>query len=432
MRVPRSLVFMVTALLIAVSSFAQDRASWRTAADIQEGVRGLLVGTVADVDEARNQIVVEADDDTGPRITVLGDSVSTQYNGFGGVINGQPEIFTGTQGLANVRVGDRVEVRGIGAGNASVRADVITLRGRPVPASQTGVGTTRSPSSISTPTSTSTSSADRVGPVEGVVQEVNASEGRIVIVTDRREVMTVRTTAGTPVSYKGETYRVANLEIGDRIRVQPSGTGGVGGELRAASISVTRSAQEGAAVPNTNSLSGRVASIDRSADMIRVDTGRTSVRVDVATATDTMGRRVRAIDFKAGDQIQLTGRYSPTAADLFIASSVRFPEDLNAGTDNGVAAGTSADAYPPAAGTGELGAVTIYGTVREALATSPQLVVRDSAGRTVRINVLEDFLVRGRKGTYETAEALKAGDSVVVKAYRDNEGNYIAQTIRVR
>ena len=44
----------------------------------------------------------------------MSDSVSTQYNGFGGVINGSPEIFTGSQGLANVRTGDRVEVRGVG------------------------------------------------------------------------------------------------------------------------------------------------------------------------------------------------------------------------------------------------------------------------------------------------------------------------------
>ena len=49
----------------------------------------------------------------------------------------------------------------------------------------------------------------------------------------------------------------------------------------------------------------------------------------------------------------------------------------------------------------------------------------------VRVNVLEDFVVRGRTG-YTTAGRLKSGDSLVVKAFRDMDGNYIAQTIRMR
>ena len=77
--------------------------------------------------------------------------------------------------------------------------------------------------------------------------------------------------------------------------------------------------------------------------------------------------------------------------------------------------------------------MTIYGTVRETLAASPQLVVHDNQGRTIRINVLEGFVVRGRTaGVYTTAERLKENDSVVIKAFRDADGNYIAQTIRLR
>ena len=429
MRVSGKSALLAVALLVAVSSFGQQRATWRTAADIQEGVRGFVVGTVADVDEARNTIELEADDDIGPRITIVSDSVSTQYNGFGGVINGQPEIFTGSQGLSNVRTGDRLEVRGVGAANGSVNAEVITLRGRQVPAATTGVGTTRPPTAISPPTTRNTTSVDRVGPVDGVVQEVNASEGRIVIVTDRREVMTVRTSNATPVYYKGETFRVANLEVGDHIRVTPSGTGGVGGELRAASISVTQSSQEGSAVPRTNVLTGRVSRIDRTADIVTVDTGKTSVRVDVATASDSQERRVRAIDFQTGDHVELTGRYSPTASDLFIAETVRFADEANAPAP--APAGSTTEVVASSA-TAELASVTIYGTVRETLASSPQLVLRDSAGRTVRVNVLDDFVVRGRKGGYLTASGLKPGDGVIVKAYRDADGNYIAQTIRVR
>src|ERR1051326_4088372 len=124
--------FLALALICAFPAFAQ----------LDEGVRGSIVGTVADVDEARNQIAIDPDNNRGPRVTVMSDSVSTQYNGFGGVINGQPEIFTGSQGLANVRAGDRIEVRGLGQANYAIRADVITLLGRSTAAPQTGVGTT--------------------------------------------------------------------------------------------------------------------------------------------------------------------------------------------------------------------------------------------------------------------------------------------------
>ena len=59
--------------------------------------------------------------------------MSTQYNGFGGTINGAPEIFVGSTGFANIRVGDRVEVRGIGHGNSAIRAERVTLLGRARP-----------------------------------------------------------------------------------------------------------------------------------------------------------------------------------------------------------------------------------------------------------------------------------------------------------
>ena len=413
--------FLALALICAVPLCAQS---------VAEGVRGSLVGTVADVDEARNQIAVDPDDNRGPRITVMSDSVSTQYNGFGGVINGQPEIFAGSQGLANVRTGDRIEVRGVGQANYSIRADVITLLGRATPAPQTGVGSTRPLGSIGTPTA-STAQSSRVSAVEGTIQQVNANDGRLVIVTGRREVMTVRVSSATPVTYHGDSYRVSNLEVGDVIRVNPdpSTSTTAGDELRASSIEVTHSVQEGTAVPKTNTVSGRVASTDRSLDMVTIDTGRQSIRVDVATANDSTGRRVRAADFRSGDRIEVNGRYSATGTDLFIANTVRWVDESAPAPRP---SGTTEDVFatPPAAQ--ELGAVTIYGTVTETLANSPQLVLRDNAGRTVRLNVLDDFVVRGRNGGYTTAVRLKAGDNVVVKAFRDLDNNYIAQTIRLR
>ena len=231
------------AALSAVAAFGQDRTVWRTSGDVQEGGRGTIVGTVADTQNGRNRMVITPDNALSDQVTVDTDSVSTQYNGFGGTINGAPEIFVGSTGFNEVRVGDRVEVRGVAIGSSTIRAERVTLLGRAVPAPQTGVGQTRTPTSISTPTASGTTPStapDRIGRVEGVLQQVNPEEGRLVIVTDRREVLTVRTPQGTPVRYRGDTYRVSNLEVGDRIRVEPEGGAAVtGNEIRARSIDVT-------------------------------------------------------------------------------------------------------------------------------------------------------------------------------------------------
>src|SRR5882672_965172 len=166
-------------LLIGVSAFGQSGTQWRTSADIREGVRGGIIGTAADVDEGRNRFQLSPDDDRYGQVTVLADAVSTQYNGFGGTINGSPEIFVGSTGFSNLRVGDRVEVRGVGRNTGVVGAEYVTLLGRPVPADQTGVGQTRSPSSVSTPTASGTTPSvtpQRAGRVEGIVRQVNAIE----------------------------------------------------------------------------------------------------------------------------------------------------------------------------------------------------------------------------------------------------------------
>jgi len=419
-----------TFLFCAVPTFAQYSSGWRTAADVAEGVRGSMVGTVADVDDARNRLMLDPDDDRSSRVTVVADSLTTQFNGFGGVINGQPEIFTGSAGFANLRVGYRIEVRGAGAANSTINADVVTLIGRPVPASQTGVGQTRPSGSATTPGATSTATA-RLGTIEGTVQQVDAADGRIVIVTDRREVLNVRTSNATPVRYRDQTYRVENLEIGDRVRVYPDATPAAGGETRASSIEVTRSVQDSSTTPRVNSISGRVSRIDRTLDIVTIDNGRQSTRVDVASATDPQQRRIRANDFMAGDHVEISGHYSGTATDLFIGDVVRFTDEATPSRPNA----NDNDVYPtppPAAPANiELGSVTIYATVRETLATSPQLVVKDTQGRTLRVNVLEDFVVRTRTG-YTTASKLRENESIVIKAYRDADGNYIAQTIRIR
>ena len=424
----KSVIFVFSALL-TVSAFGQSRTQWKTASDISEGVKGSAVGSITDLDEGRNRFTMVLDDDPGGAVTVEADSVTTQFNGFGGTINGSPEIFTGTQGFSNLRVGDRVDVRGLGRGRSSVTADTITLLGRTVPASATGVGQTRNPDQISPPTTrgaTPTTSGASVGRVEGIVRQINADEGRMVIETGGRQMITIRASGATPVYYRNDVYRISNLEPGDRIRVEPeSGATGTG-EIRARTIDVLQSIQEGGSSGSRQigNLTGRVTRVDRISNVVRVDTGRGEVRVDLSAAADTQGRRVNASDIQAGDRVDMTGSYS---GEIFIASTVRLGDDVNR-PDAGPAPAPPAEMIP-----NDLGIVTVYGTVSQSLSAGPQLVVRDTQNnRTLRIYVSEDFVIRTKTGTYATADKLKESDALVIKAYRDGEGNYIAQTIRQR
>lgn len=412
--------------LLSLSAFGQSSPQWRTASDIGEGNRGSVVGTVVDIDEGASRLQITADNDMHSWIPVIADTLSTQYNGFGGVINGQPEIFVGTKGFSNVRLGDRVEVRGIGRGNHVIGAEFITLLGRTVPASQTGVGDTRSPNSISTPTNAPPSSNVTVyGRVEGVVRQVNADEGRVMIETDRREVITIRATRSTPVYYGGQTYQISNLETGDRVRVDPSSSSAGGAEMSARSIEVLQSVQEGGTTRSVTQVSGRISRVDRTTEMVRLDTGRGEVRVDLTNAYDASGSRIRARDLQAGDRVTLTGSFG-SAPDLFAATTVRFL-DAN---DNG---GPAPAPMPAPTISATLPLVTIWGTVAESLAQGPLLVVRETKSNILfHLNVADDLPVKTKAGVYSTAERLKDGDAVVVKAYRDADGNYIGQTIRVR
>jgi hypothetical protein len=425
----RTAIF-VSLVLVAVSAFAENSGSWRTAADVAEGVRGEIIGTVADIADTRNQLTLAPDEDRNGLVTVFADSVSTQYNNFGGVINGKPEIFTGSPGFANIRIGDRIDVRGIGRGNGSVAADLITLLGRPVAASQVGVGTTRSPNQVSTPPTSSTQPVDVYSRIEGTVRQVDSSTSRITIETDRREMLTIVGNDRTPVYYGSDTYQIRNLEPGDRIRVEPMERSSNATEVTARSIQVVQSAQEAQGGNNRQvaSITGRVTRIERANNIVHVRTDHGDVTVDLRNALDSTGRRVRAADMQANDVVEISGSYGATGS-TFLASTVRWTDDVTA-------SGTPGYTPPPAANTtygNELVIIPPFNaTVVNSLAESTVLVVRDSTGHTIRLNVVDDFPVHTRTGGYTTAANLRNGENVIVKAYRDGLGNYIAQSIRMR
>jgi hypothetical protein len=399
--------------LTAVCTFAQSRP---------------MVGTIIDVDEGRGRLQIEYDDD-GTRVTVETDAVSTVYHGFGTVIAGKPEIFTGSSGLSNVRLGDRVEIRGVERGNGIWKAERVTLVGRNVEAGTTGVGTTRNPTSVSTPvddraTGTATTATPTGGNVEGTIRSINEEEGRLVIVTTQRRMMTVRTYRNTPVVFRGETYRVTNLEVGDRIRVEAEARTAQADEITARRITVVQSVQEtGTTADNAGrvtTITGRVSRVESGLDRIYIDTGREEVRVDMVQAEDANGGVIRARDVRVDDAVEITGSFN-RVGDMFNASTIRFTEG-----DRERPGDTGSTFDRPAL-------ITTGGTITETLEDASTLGLRETdTNRVVRIWIAPDFAARLKNGTYAAASTLRDKDTVIVQAYRDARGNLIAQTVRVR
>jgi len=400
-------------VLSAVSTFAQNSPSYGT---------NSVSGTIVDVDEGRSRLQIESDSDPGSRITIEADSVSTQYRGFGSVIGGKPEIFTGSKGFSNLRLGDRVDVRGTSRASGIVQADTVTLLGRQIAASPTGVGQSRSQTAVTTPTGVrANANAAANSYVEGTIRQINANEGRIVIQTAQRRMMNVRTYRNTPVVYRNQTYQVSNLEIGDAIRVEIDPRDAQLDEVAARRIEVTRSAQEsdtGRTGGVVTMLDGTVTRTEPGLDYAYVDDGRGDVRVDMSNVEDPNGAQVRARDLRANDRVEITGSYN-RVGDMFLASTVR------------VTSGSRVDVRAPIS---SYAIVTITATVTDTLEDSPTLGMRDrDSNRNFRLWIAEDFLVRTKSGTTTVnASTLRMNDVVLLKAFRDADGNLIAQTMKLR
>jgi len=410
-------------VLVAVSTFAQNNPDWRT----NQGMSGALVGEIIDVDSGRGRLQVESDDSNRTRFTVETDSISTQFFGFGSIISGKPEIFTGSKGFSNVRLGDRVEVRGSSRAGGIVQASAVTLLGREVAASPTGVGQTRTQTSVATPAQQRESATATAGTVDGTIRQINANDGRIVIQNSARRMMTVRTYRNTPVVYRNQTYQVSNLEVGDEIRVVIDPNNAQFDEVTARRIEVLRSVSDSDSTNRTGGvvtmLEGSVTRTEPGLDYAYVDDGRGEVRVDMSNAEDANGARIHARDVRAGDRVEIAGSFN-RVGDMFLASTVRFAGGSTGGS------GSRVDVREPAS----YAVVTFTATVTETLEDAATLGLRDrDTNRAARLWVTDDFLVRMKNNTTTTtASTLRVNDVVLVKAFRDYDGNLIAQTIRLR
>lgn len=415
----------VLCALFAVSALGQDRT---------------MVGTVVDLDEASNRMQIQLDDAAETLLTIEADAVTTTYHGFGTVIADKPEVFVGSKGFSNLREGDRVEVRGPYRDPGLYTAQRVTLLGRTVAAAPTGVGQTRDPQrDVSTPTGPRTGTIRDTGRIEGTIREINDRDGRLVIETPERRMMSINTNRNTPVYYRGERYTVANLEVGDRIRIEADPRYANTDDITATRIDVTLSVQEAGTVPGTETsrtvglLDGRVTRVEPGLDYIYVDDGRGEVRVDMRQAEDSRGEILRARDVRVGERVEISGTYN-RVGDMFIASTVRF-----GAAGAGVGGGVGGTVGGGAVGGGILndvapfGLVTITGTVTETLEDGGTIGFRDrDTNAVVRVWVSRDFVMRTNAGTHAAASTLRVNDTAVIQAFRDAGGNLIAQTIRLR
>lgn len=407
---------MIAVVLVSgsLSAFGQSRVSWSTSNDIRQGVRGSIIGSVTAVDSVRSRIEVVADSDRASEIIrVNADPVSSRYVGFGTTSATQNTVYTGANGFTRVRVGDRVDIRGIGATDSMINAEEVVLLGRSLSSNS---GTNSSRTSIS-----------------GTVRQITPSTSRITLETDNREMLTIFGTSSTPVYFEGTTYKIANIEVGDRVKVEIDSESRDG--IRPRSIDVLQSVSDPVSGRSNDrtvtSLTGRVTRIDAKGQIIRLDTGRSpEARIDTRTANDASGKRFRLTDLQVGDRLTVSGQYDSN--DLFRADTIRFSSSsgdvFNNDDDN------DRDDDRDSNDTEGLSRVVIYANVDKPVGESGMLSLRDTSNNNRQVNVYvdDDFIVRTKAGTYITADQLKANDKIVVKVFRDSSGRNFAQTIRMR
>lgn len=395
-----AVVILAIALLSAVSLQAQSRPAWQMASDVRVGERGSLTGTVTQVTSSGTSFLLAPDAETsGKTVRVTTEAVNTRYYGFGA----GAEVLSGSVGFNSIRTGDRLQVTGIGRSGGTLSSTDVMLLGRQV-----------------NPSTPSTTSAQNL---EGVVRQITQAENRLVIETSDRRLLTVYGTESTPVYYRGEVYRIRNIEVGDRIRVQVESSLSDGVRPRIIDVISDVNLSDGGRT--LTSVSGRVTRIDTRAQTLRIDAGSREVRVDTREARDTDGRTFRLTDLKVGDSVEISGTFD--AADNFRASTIRL------GT--GVIGGSITPSRPatPSTGAGVFETLVIYGTVQRELGSLDTMLVRDSdSNRDIEVHLLADFVVRLVNGSYVTADQLEVKTRVVVQAFRDRDGRYIAQTIRTR
>ncbi len=393
--------FAALLVLTAVSALAQTRPGWRTAADIRSGESGSMTGTITRLDT--NGFGLASDAESATIAARVETTSSTRYAGLG---SDAARTETGSAGFRQLRVGDRVTVSGTGGPASTIRASSVTLVGRTVETRSSVIDTNRF--------------------LEGRITDIRSTDQSFVIESDRGVRTTIVGTRDTPVDFEGETYTMGNLEQGDRVRVEIDARLS-SGEIRARRIVVLQDAtpDDVSGIRSDSYLTGRVTRVEAGSKRFSVSADRAGeVRIEAGKAVDKSGRAFRVGDLQVGDRVRIWGGY--TAQQTFRADRIEF--------------GTADDVYrdDEFRDRGEeafegYSTVVFYGTIEKNPLNEDKLTIRDRDGdRNIEIVADEEFVVLREGATFLRAAQLRSGDKVVVKAFRDKLGNYIAQTIRLQ
>ncbi|MGH9457949.1 MAG: DUF5666 domain-containing protein [Thermoanaerobaculia bacterium] len=395
-------VIVAVAVLLAVSSFGQTSSTWRTAAEVDTGETGTILGTVVRIDGSGFDVVPD-EDSTGPALRVAATS-STRYVGLG--VDAETSLM-GTAGLQQLRTGDRVRVRGTAQAPSVLRADEVQLLGRDITPPGTAV----------------TVDAERL--FEGEIVEIRLLDQSFILESDDGDRTTIVATRDTPVIFEGETYTLRNLEVGDRVQVEMD-VRLASGEIRARRIEVLQDVtpEEIGGIRSRNFVTGRVTEIDVDSNRFTLRADRIGeLRIEARRAVDASGDPFRVATLQVGDRLRIRGEYaSPTT---FRAERIEYgsAEDVYEDDEFLDRGQEEFEGYST---------VVFFGTVHENLENEDLLTIRDRDGdRRIDIVVDEEFVVQSDDG-FVRARQLRRGDDVVIKAFRGREGDYIAQTIRLQ
>ena len=394
---------LLGAMLLSVGLFAQT-GTWQSPRDIDLNERGELTGEV--VSRSGDSFEVRPDTGVGNVIRVFSSS-STRYRGLG---TDPAATQLGSAGLVNLGIGDRVRVTGVGSTAQTVRAEFVQLLGRAI---------------TSAPAATTPSSTILV--VEGVIDDILLTDQSFVLRGDTGETWKIVGTRETPVIFEGSTYQLGNLERGDRVRVDVDSRL-ASGELRAGRIEVLEDSTPDDDTPSilsNNYLTGRVGRIESRGNRFVFRSDRAGeILIEAGRAVDARGEPFRTANIQVGDRLRIWGEY--TADQRFRADRIEVGTAADA---------TASDQLKDRGQEPYLGFSTVIlsGVVEKNPPNEDKITIHNrNERRDLEITVDEEFIVLRPDDTFIRASQLRQGDNVVIKAFRDPRGEYIAQTIRLQ
>jgi hypothetical protein len=140
--------------------------------------------------------------------------------------------------------------------------------------------------------------------IRGTIRYIDSSRGTIEVGRTSGSNIVVETASNTPVYYNNQTYRTADLEVGDEIEIRYRDLGN--GRVSAQDISVIRSISDGGSTNNSSNyatIRGTVRSVDTSRRTITLE--QTSWRSGFNSSTSS---NLITVSYDSGMGINVNGQ----------------------------------------------------------------------------------------------------------------------------